>query len=242
MHSRAVPDAVVGASPRAYGRPMRSEVHAEEPHMTRFNHTKSIVAAVAAAGALLIAAPAGASVLEPVTNGWNPDQSYVGSVTAIAPPSSGRERPAERLPGHRHGARSPDRSGTGRLRAPVERGARRRRGPRRQSGGHGPPSSPARVTASTSATPRSAPARPCCSCVSHCSARPSGHARASRRLGGPSPQRRRGDAPARRSGLSRRTGRNPTGPEPRLRAGRRLASWSSVAPETLCAERHARPA
>lgn len=67
--------------------------------MTRFNHTKSIVAAVAAAGALLIAAPAGASVLEPVTNGWNPDQSYAGSVTAIAPPSSGQSAKPSGYPG-----------------------------------------------------------------------------------------------------------------------------------------------
>lgn len=61
--------------------------------MTRFNHTKSIVAAIAT-GALLIAAPAGASVLEPVTNGWNPDQSYAGSVTAIAPPSDQNTQPS----------------------------------------------------------------------------------------------------------------------------------------------------
>ena len=61
--------------------------------MTRFNHTKSIVAAIAT-GALLIAAPAGASVLEPVTNGWNPDQSYVGSVTAVAQPSDQNSQPS----------------------------------------------------------------------------------------------------------------------------------------------------
>jgi hypothetical protein len=55
--------------------------------MTRFrfnHHTKSIVAAIVA-GALALAAPAGASVLDPVNAGWNPgggDSST--SVTAIS--------------------------------------------------------------------------------------------------------------------------------------------------------------
>ena len=38
-------------------------------------------------------------MLEPVTNGWNPDQSYVGSVTAIAPPSSGQSAQPSGYPG-----------------------------------------------------------------------------------------------------------------------------------------------
>jgi hypothetical protein len=55
--------------------------------MTTTLRTKSIATAVVA-GALAIAAPAGASVLEPVTAGWNPGGTDVQTVNATVPPNS----------------------------------------------------------------------------------------------------------------------------------------------------------
>ncbi len=62
--------------------------------MNTTHHTKSIVTAIVA-GALAIAAPAGASVLEPVTAGWNPGGNDVSSVTAISHQSGSDSAPAE---------------------------------------------------------------------------------------------------------------------------------------------------
>ena len=63
--------------------------------MNTTHHTKSIVTAIVA-GALAIAAPAGASVLEPVTNGWNPDGNDATTVTAISH-STGGNAPSSAL-------------------------------------------------------------------------------------------------------------------------------------------------
>ena len=60
--------------------------------MTTTKHRKSIVAVIVA-GALAIAAPAGASVLEPVTAGWNPGGTDVQTVNATAQPSSESSAP-----------------------------------------------------------------------------------------------------------------------------------------------------
>ena len=57
--------------------------------MNTTRHIKPIVTTIVA-GALAIAAPAGASVLEPATNGWNPGGSDTStSVTAISHPTNG---------------------------------------------------------------------------------------------------------------------------------------------------------
>ena len=60
--------------------------------MTTTKHRKSIVAVIVA-GALAIAAPAGASVLEPVSAGWNPGGTDVQTVNATAQPSSESSAP-----------------------------------------------------------------------------------------------------------------------------------------------------
>jgi hypothetical protein len=60
--------------------------------MTTTTHRKSIVAVIVA-GALAIAAPAGASVLEPVSAGWNPGGADVQTINATAQPSSESSAP-----------------------------------------------------------------------------------------------------------------------------------------------------
>ena len=60
--------------------------------MTTTKHRKSIVAVIVA-GALAIAAPAGASVLEPVSAGWNPGGTDVQTVNATTQPSSESSAP-----------------------------------------------------------------------------------------------------------------------------------------------------
>ena len=56
--------------------------------MTTTHHPKTIVAAIVA-GALALAAPAGASVLNPITDSWNQGSPYVQTVNATYQPSSG---------------------------------------------------------------------------------------------------------------------------------------------------------
>ena len=63
--------------------------------MTTTHHPKIIVAAIVS-GALALAAPAGASVLNPMTDSWNAGGSGVQTVNATYQPSSNQTDPATR--------------------------------------------------------------------------------------------------------------------------------------------------
>ena len=134
------------------------------------------------------AAPAGASVLEPVTDGWNPARATL----AASPPS---RRPAvperhERLPGTVTALAPP----TGQAPADSVRPSTRcspARGPRRRCGRRRSPAVQ-RGNGFDLGSAAIGAGAPCSVCLATLGSS-IGPRRASRRLGGPSPQRRRGD-------------------------------------------------
>ena len=89
LHVRGVPESVERPFVRAYGR--SSDQPPGEGAPNDHHSPPQVIVAAIVSGALAMAAPAGASVLDPVTDSWNAGGSGVQTVNATYQPSSNHD-------------------------------------------------------------------------------------------------------------------------------------------------------